>query len=172
MKSLPLTWFALLTIANSALAGVDEDLVKTLPNVREPQVNRIVTGAIGASDVGRIRAAGVKHVINLRTPQEMHDFNEGQIAKGLGLDYRSIPIEGAQSLTKDNVSRLDEALNQAGDEPTVVHCASGNRVGALIALREAWINGKSADTAIAEGKRWGLTSLEGAVRSKLDETPK
>jgi uncharacterized protein (TIGR01244 family) len=172
MKYFRFSWLALLALATTALAGVDEELIKTLPNVREPQTNRIVSGAIGATDIGRIRAAGVKHVINLRTPQEMQDLNEGEIAKGLGLDYQSIPIAGAQSLTKENAGKLDEALKQAGDDPTVVHCASGNRVGALIALREAWINGKSTEAAIAEGKRWGLTSLEAAVRTKLDETPK
>jgi hypothetical protein len=42
-------------------------------------------------------------------------------------------------------------------------------VGALIAVREALIDGQSTEAAIAEGKRWGMTSLEGAVRTALDQ---
>ena len=49
---------------------------------------------------------------------------------------------------------------------TLVHCASGNRVGALIALQHGLESG-DVDAAIAEGKRWGLTRLEPVVRNAL-----
>ncbi|WP_129645790.1 protein tyrosine phosphatase family protein [Peristeroidobacter agariperforans] len=150
----------------------DGALLTEVPDVRQPEDHRIVSGALDAADVGRIRAAGVKHLINLRTPEESVGFDEARIATGLGLDYHAIPIAGAQSLTKDNARRLDELLEQAGDDLTLIHCASGNRVGALIALREAWIKGQPTDAAIAEGRRWGLTSLEGAVRTALQDTSK
>lgn len=154
------------------MACADDALLTELPNLRQPQPNRIVSGAIGASEIGRVRAAGIKHVINLRTAEESEGFDEAQIAAGLGLDYHTVPIAGAQSLTKENARRLDELLEQAGDEPTLIHCSSGNRVGALIAVREAWIKGQPTEAAIAEGKRWGLTSLEGAVRTILNDAPK
>ena len=149
--------------------GEDDAVLGQLPNMRQPQQNRIVSGAIDAADLGRLRAAGIKHVINLRTAEESSGFDEAGIAAGLGLDYHSIPIKGAQSLTQENAAQLDRLLTQVGDEPTLVHCASGNRVGALIAVRAAWLNGQSTEAAIAEGKRWGLTSLEGAVRTALEE---
>jgi uncharacterized protein (TIGR01244 family) len=139
--------------------------------MREPQENRITSGAIGAADLGRLRAAGIKHVINLRTSEESQGFDEAAIAAGLGMRYHAIPISGPQSLTRQNAAKLDELLKEIGDEPALVHCGSGNRVGALIAVREAWINGSSVEAAIAEGKRWGLTSLEGAVRTVLKDPP-
>lgn len=139
-----------------------------LPNERSPQENRLVSGAIDAVDLGRLRAAGIRHVINLRTEEESQGFNEAHIAAGLGIHYHSIPIKGAESLTKENARKLDELLQQVGEEPTLIHCGSGNRVGAVIALREAWIRGQSVDAAIAEGKRWGLTGLESAVRGVLE----
>ena len=147
--------------------AADGALLAELPDLRQPRDNRFVSGAIDAADVGRIRAAGVKHLINLRTAEESQGFDEARIATGLGLDYLAIPIVGAQSLTKENAQKLNQLLEQAGDELTLIHCASGNRVGALIAVREAWIKGRSTEAAIAEGKRWGLTSLEEAVRSTL-----
>jgi uncharacterized protein (TIGR01244 family) len=140
-----------------------------LENEAAPRQNRIASGSIDAADLGRLRAAGVRHVINLRTEEEARGFDEAQIASGLGIDYHSIPIKGAESLTPENVRKLDEALKQAGEELTLVYCASSNRVGALIALREAWIGGQSTEAAIAEGKRWGLKGLEGNVRTLLEK---
>jgi uncharacterized protein (TIGR01244 family) len=162
----------LLGLVSTGAIPAEESIPVELPNLRQPQENRIAGGAIDATDLGRLRAAGIKHVINLRTAEESKGFEEGPIATGLGIDYHSIPIAGAQSLTKENARKLDELLKAAGDEPTLVHCGSGNRVGALIAIREGWIYGKPVEAAVAEGKRWGLTSLEGAVRSALAEHSK
>ena len=51
--------------------------------------------------------------------------------------------------------------------PVIIHCASGNRVGALLALRANLIQGKSASEALAFGKAAGLTTLEDAVKQRL-----
>ncbi len=37
----------------------------------------------------------------------------------------------------------------------------------MIALRAALVDGASADVALAEGRRWGLKSLEPQVRERL-----
>ncbi|MCB1596489.1 MAG: hypothetical protein KDI87_02140 [Gammaproteobacteria bacterium] len=50
----------------------------------------------------------------------------------------------------------------------MIHCTSSNRVGALIALRAATLQGMSGDAAVELGKTWGLGSLEPAVRERLD----
>lgn len=52
------------------MAFADDALLTELPNLKQPQQNRIVSGAIGASDIRRIRASSIKHVINLRTAEE------------------------------------------------------------------------------------------------------
>ncbi|HEY0938954.1 MAG TPA: sulfur transferase domain-containing protein [Steroidobacter sp.] len=156
------------TVAFVNEAGVRLDL----PNMQHPQEHRIVSGAIGAADLGRLHAAGVKHLVNLRTAEESPGFDEALVAGGLGIHYHHIPIDGPASLTLDNARKLDAALAAAGDELTLVHCGSGNRVGALIAVREALLRGRSLEEAIAEGKRWGLASLEDSVRSLLQESGK
>lgn len=43
--------------------------------------------------------------------------------------------------------------------PLLVHCASGNRVGATAALRAAWVEGHDAKDAIGIGKAWDLSLL-------------
>jgi uncharacterized protein (TIGR01244 family) len=164
MILLPLSLFAL----NSAFAE-ERAPILDLPNVRQPQKTRIVSGSLTAADIGRLRAAGIKHLINLRTEQESQGLDEAFIAAGLGIDYHAIPIQGAQGLTNENARKLDVALTEAGDDLTLIHCASGNRVGALVAVREAWIRGRTTEEAIAEGKRWGLASLEPSVRQLLEQ---
>lgn len=168
MKRFLLSLIFCLGLTQPAIAA-EGALLTDLPGLRQPRDHRLVSGAIDAADVGRIRAAGVKHLINLRTAEEIQGFDEARIATDLGLEYHAIPIAGAQSLTRENAQRLDELLDQVGDELTLIHCASGNRVGALIAVREAWIKGQPTEAAIAEGKRWGLTSLEEAVRAALQD---
>ena len=62
---------------------------------------------------------------------------------------------------------LDRLLAQAEGERTLLHCASGNRVGALMALRAAWLHGASDEEALAIGRAHGLASLRGQVEMLL-----
>ena len=49
----------------------------------------------------------------------------------------------------------------------LVHCASGNRVGALIAIGAAKAGGMAPEAALELGKAAGLTSAEPRVRELL-----
>jgi uncharacterized protein (TIGR01244 family) len=162
---------ALLTGAVGALAclAADPASLSALPQVRFPEEHRIVSGAISAEDVERARKAGVRHVVNLRPTHENAQFDEAREVERRGMTYHYLPISDAQSLTKENVVAFNELLGETGDSPTLIHCSSGNRVGAVIALREAWLKERPPEEAIAEGKRWGLTKLEGTVRGLLEE---
>lgn len=51
--------------------------------------------------------------------------------------------------------------------PVALACASGNRVGVLLAARAFWFDGASPDQALTLGKQAGLTRLEPVVRSLL-----
>jgi hypothetical protein len=53
----------------------------------------IGSGAIDAKDIGRLRAAGVKHAINSLTEQESQGLNESQITSGLRMVHLAIPIQ-------------------------------------------------------------------------------
>src|SRR5699024_12708494 len=69
-----------------------------------------------------------------------------------------------------NARKLDTLLDEHAAMPTLVHCASGNRVGALMALRAAWVQGKSKEEALAIGRRWGLTKAEAAIDKRLSQS--
>lgn len=163
--------FAVLTLglafAALALASTPEEALKDLPQVRFPAPHRVVSGTINETHLQALKAAGIRHVVSLRPAEENPNFDEPSAVAAQGLQFYAIPIKGPQSLTRENAQALDDLLEQIGDAPALLHCSSGNRVGALITLREAWILGKSTEEAIATGKRWGLLALEGTVRDML-----
>ena len=86
-------------------------------------------------------------------------------AEAAGLDYSPLPIPSADAVTVENARKLGELLD-GFDGPVVVHCGSGNRVGALVALLEA-DRGASDEAALEAGRAAGLTRLEGLVRERL-----
>ncbi len=112
--------------------------------------------------------AGIKTVINLRSEREMSGLNEVGKVTLLKMNYLSIPVDGAAGVSEKNSQRLAEALSNPELYPVMVHCASGNRVGALFALDANKRLGLSKDEALAVGKRAGLTSLELLVKGMLD----
>src|SRR5690606_5079550 len=131
-----------------------------------PTPNIHTGGRITAEDLPALRAAGITHVIDLTPDAETPDFDEAAAVRAAGLSYDNIPIAGAADLSPASVTAFDQLL-RGTDGPTLVHCASGNRVGALAALRAAWLKDADEEAAIAEGRRWGLRSLEGEVRTQL-----
>lgn len=112
------------------------------------------------------RASGYAAVIDLRGPDEDRGLaDERAEVEGLGMSYIPLPILGAEDITFDKAGELDRLLSQF-DKPVFVHCGSGNRAGALLALR-AKLNGADDETAVAAGRETGLKSLEGVVRERL-----
>ncbi len=150
-----------------AAAAPGEAALAGLSHVAFPAPHRVASGRLQAGDIAALQRAGIRHVIDLSLDRETPDFDEAAALREAGIGYANLPIHGAADLTRDNVVRFDGLLHDAGTQETLVHCASGNRVGAMIALRAALIGGDSAEAALAEGRRWGLKSLEPAVRERL-----
>ena len=148
-------------------ATLTEVALASLPNVSFPAPDRVASGRLQASDIAALKRAGISEDIDLSLSTETPGFDEATAMRAAGITYRNLPISGASSLTRENVVLFNQLLIDAGSRPTVVHCASSNRVGAMIALRAALIDGQSSEAALVEGRRWGLKSLEPAVRERL-----
>ena len=157
----------LATGALCASATTPAEVLQDLPNVAFPMPYRIASGRLQASDISLLQSAGVREVIDLSVDDETPAFDEAAAVRSAGMTYRNLPIRGAGDLDDAHVARFNQLLADAGDKPTLVHCASGNRVGAMIALRAAKYGGQSVEAAVAEGRRWGLRGLEPAVRERL-----
>ena len=154
-------------VLSTALAA-PPTLLLPIPNARIP-VAGVLSGGQPTQDlIASAGAAGYKTVINLRPDTEPGFEWEAAAVKAAGMAYVSIPVAGTAGLTKDNVARLDAALKEAAASgPVLLHCGSGNRIGALLALRAVWLEGKDPAAALEYGKASGLTGLEPAVKSML-----
>lgn len=120
-------------------------------------------------DLAAFADAGVRTVINLRAPSEVAGFDEEREVSRLGLRYVAMPIAGPQALTPETTARFSKALERARLEGGVlVHCASGNRVGALVALDRGLTHRAPLAEALALGRAAGLVSLEERVIELLD----
>lgn len=134
------------------------------------QKNNVLTGGQPSFEQLKVLAnSGVKYIINLRSIAEQKSINESDYVRALDMKYISIPVQGAHGITLTNAQTLVNTLQGLKGEPVYLHCASGNRVGALIALSAQEIDGENAEAAIKKGKQWGLTSLEPMVKAMLTD---
>lgn len=138
-----------------------------LPNVIHLSPSLAVGGQPTVIQLMGAKAIGLRQIINLRPPAEDSGFDERAAASEIGIGYHCLPISGRADLNIENVRRFDALLSAVGDQTTLIHCASGNRVGALFALRAAWLQGQDMEAALQTGKQHGLTSMLDAVREIL-----
>ena len=87
----------------------------------------------------------------------------------MGMKFVSIPVAGAAGLTEDNAHALDNVLREQDALPAVVHCATGQRVSALLGLKAFVVERMSPEAAIDLAKSLGLTKLEAALRERIAE---
>lgn len=158
------TLFMLLTLAACATTQAGQ---LDIEGAHRPEPGRIVSGQPSPAELVAAERAGVRHVVNARDIGEFDAWDEAELVDALGMAYHRVPIGSADDLDREAVRAFDRILAEIGEEPALLHCASGNRIGALYALRAAWIQDQDAESAIEIGKAHGLTSLEGTVRDKL-----
>jgi uncharacterized protein (TIGR01244 family) len=158
---------ALLLVAGAGIA--QEDPLAGLPRHIVLNKQQDVSGQPSVEAISRLRSAGITTVIDLRPDAETPDLDEKAVAENAGLKYRSLPIAGAADLTHENVARFDQLLKDSEREHVLLHCASGNRVGAMMALRARWLQGKSEEEALAIGKAAGMTGLADAVKQRMEQ---
>ncbi len=128
----------------------------------------ISAGQPDAAKIAEYADNGVAVIIDLRGATEDRGLeDEAATVEAAGMKYVPLPITGKEAISFENARRLDELLEQS-DGPVVVHCGSGNRVGALMALR-ASLRGASDEEALAVGEEYGMTRLSGVVAEVLQE---
>ena len=159
--------FLITCLALINLSAYADQSLSTIKNLRQPNSTQFASGQPKTQEFSALKEAGIQHVINLRPKSETPDFNEEQAVIKNNMRYHNIPIASIADLTPENVEALDALLKQIGNEKTLLHCASSNRVGAMMALRANWLQGKSVEDSLAIGESFGLTRLKSAVNSLL-----
>jgi uncharacterized protein (TIGR01244 family) len=156
----------------AAVSTIKVDIPEVVEAGKVSPVDGITTS--GQPDVAALSVfadSGYVAIIDLRGPAEDRGFDQKYAVEEFGMSYVTLPIEGGGAITFDNAKKLDEILAEY-DGPVLVHCKSGNRAGALLALR-ASLNGADDEAALAFGKEAGITApgLEQIVREQLEKDP-
>ncbi|MFN0112462.1 MAG: fused DSP-PTPase phosphatase/NAD kinase-like protein [Blastocatellia bacterium] len=105
--------------------------------------------------LAKLKADGIKAVINLRQPSEHRAAEEEAEATKAGLKYFNIPV--AFAAPKDE--QVDEFLKITDDpanRPAYIHCALSIRVGAFWLIRRVVRDGWTFEKAEEEAKKIGL----------------
>ena len=165
-KLIQLVFTALLSFSVLATQTVTTEL--DILNLKAQSEYVLTSGQPNQTDFAKLKELGVKNIINLRGDNETN-WSEQDLVTELGMNYYHIPVQSKADITIENATKLQNLLNEHQQQTTLLHCASSNRVGALVALYNAITLKKPIDEAVEIGKQWGLKSLEGVVRSKVNE---
>jgi uncharacterized protein (TIGR01244 family) len=139
-------------------------------NLCTPNPDILACGMPNEQDLLDAAKKGIKTIINL-CPAEETPPTEAGLVQQLSMAYINIPIRGPQDLTPVAAQKLAEVMDDCSHHPLLIHCRSANRVGALIALKEFWFEGKSQDEALSIGRTAGLTKLEAGVAAIMRQQP-
>jgi len=103
----------------------------------------------------KLKAEGVKSILNLRTPPEHRAADEEAKARELGLKYFNIPVV-YRDPKDEQVDEFLKITDDPANRPMLIHCTAAIRVGAFWMIRRVLRDGWSLEAAEEEAKKIGL----------------
>jgi outer membrane protein assembly factor BamB len=103
----------------------------------------------------KLKADGVKAIINLRRPSEHRAAEEEAKAKELGLRYFNIPVAFGDP-KEEQATEFLKITDDPANRPAFIHCAAAIRVGAFWMIRRVLRDGWKIEDAEAEAQKIGL----------------
>ena len=140
---------------------------KDLPNFHKvsDQLYRGAQPHIGA--MKRLSELGIKTVINLRGPDDRIS-GEQKETESAGLSYFNVPMPGFSAPSDEQVARVMAIINDPNNQPVFIHCQRGSdRTGTITAIYRISREGWTADRAIAEARRNGMSWAEFGMRTYI-----
>ena len=155
-----------------AFAAAAEKQDHGLRGAKFPQPDVLFGGQPTEAQLEAMAADGLGFVLDLRAEGEDRGFDESAALQGLDIAYLNLPVDAERLTEPATFERFIETMKKL-DGPTLVHCASGNRVGALYYAYLVAGKGVDREEARALAKENGLRSsaLEKAVDRYLDSKP-
>ncbi|WND02673.1 sulfur transferase domain-containing protein [Temperatibacter marinus] len=165
MRYLSITFIMLMSFSFVAVSGDDDEI--EMKNAKWISDKILVGGQPSETDLAKLKKQGIKTIVTLRPEAEFDRSDLLLKSNSLGMTYLSLPIGSRSDISLDKARMLDKILAASEKDKVAVHCASSNRVGALMALRAFHLKGKSKEDALKEGEKAGLKSLKGVVEPLL-----
>jgi uncharacterized protein (TIGR01244 family) len=133
-----------------------------------------VAGAVDEAGLTALKERGVTTVIDLRMPEQVSP-EEADQANALGLHYVHLPMQ-SDHMTDEQAREFLDTMKGCGHQPTLIHCASGNRAAAMYGLYLGYTRQCDEDEALTRAKAAGLRNDTLArdvelyiIRENLDE---
>jgi uncharacterized protein (TIGR01244 family) len=103
----------------------------------------------------KLKADGIKTIINLRQPSEHRAAEEEAKAKELGLKYFNIPVAFGNP-NEEQVAEFLKLTDDPANLPAFIHCTAAIRVGAFWMIRRVLRDGWKVEDAEKEAEKIGL----------------
>ena len=154
-------------VASANLAQVSRPA--ELPNFYKVSERLYRGGQPGTGGVKKLADIGIKTIINLRGTDEMTRAEEAE-AKAAGLVYFNIPMPGLSRPTHEQISRVMKIVGDQESGPVFIHCKRGSdRTGTVVAVYRISHDGWTADKALTEAKRFGLSWVEFGMKDYVSD---
>ena len=154
----------------SMTRGSQEAEEVEIRNAHRPEQGVLFGGQPTSVQLEQAAAAGYTRILDLRMPSEDRGYDEAARAEELGIEYVNIPVSGDTLRQAETIEKFLDSFERA-DRPVMVHCASGNRVGALYYAFLVQRRGMERSKAKNIAKENGLRSeaLAEAIEAYLDQ---
>ena len=152
------------TRIDAGMAPFGDVMTNAVANYNRPSPYIGTGGRVSAGAMPELKQMGFRTVVSLLTPEEGLS-DEREAAGDAGRGFHGISVSGGPP-TADQVDEFARIVSEQGNYPILMHCASGNRAGAMWALYRHQV-GVPAEIALEEGRAVGLDSLEPGVRERL-----
>src|SRR5262245_45741656 len=168
-----LTLAGLVTLAAVGLvaqqATPQSDDPSTIRNFLQVSTDICTGGQPRPEHFAKLKAQGVKTVLNLRTPGEHRADEERQAVEQAGLKYFNIPVV-YMAPKPENADEFLKITDDPANRPMFIHCTAAIRVGAFWMIRRVLRDGMSIDAALEEARKVGFKDaphLEQFVRAYI-----
>jgi tyrosine-protein phosphatase SIW14 len=156
----------LLVLAVSVSAQ-EEARYKELPNFHRVSDQLFRGAQPGNGGIKKLSELGIKTIVNLRGTDEL-TVSQQKEAEAAGLRYFSIPMPGLSAPSDDQVAKVLDLINNPDNQPVFIHCKRGaDRTGTIAAVYRISHEDWTAERAIAEARRFGMSWAEFGMRSYI-----
>lgn len=116
------------------------------------------------------KARDIEVVINLRHPSESN-WDEEAVSKSLGLVYYNVPLSGKAPFSPAAIKEIDSLVKHHADKKILMHCSSGNRAAAWLAIHLVEQHNAETNEALAVANKAGITKegIRDKVRSYISK---
>lgn len=114
-----------------------------------------LAGQPSPADLDLLKQAGIETIISVRNPKEVPWDEAAEVSKR-GMKFVEVPFQGADQLKPAVFDKLRKTLLDEKRGPTVFHCGSANRVGAVWYAHRVLDDDLSPQAALEEAKIVGL----------------